>query len=445
MMREQRSTASAKIVWSGRSCGDGSKIQYTQMRAVDAATGKTLRIQGTPCITRFDPQRVTWSRQRFGKCGSAPLQVPALPTRICSATGGNPGSFISGPTPANPNPASPQQPPAASPAPDGDQQDPNGSSTAAPDLQEAASPSPLPDAADASPSPAPFTRSGLLLPRVPLSAGDSAPSGVQRIEAATPDGVDNTEGLPVEQQVTVGVIDSGVDRTHPDINYAGGQSFTAADANADQDAYGHGTHVAGIIGAKNNGQGVVGVSPGAPVYSLKVLDGQGRGSMSGVIAAVSWVATEGVKQGIRVINLSLATMVDPKSEEYAATVDAVCGVFAQAEAAGVFVAVAAGNYGDALRGYLPAACPSVAAVTAVDETGSAAASFSNFLEVNGATPEDQARIIAAPGTKIRSTISFAKDSTGYRGKGITAGMRPGAPEQPLQWMACVTASCADGN
>lgn len=170
--------------------------------------------------------------------GSAPLQVPALPTRICSATGGNPGSFISGPTPANPNPASPQQPPAASPAPDGDQQDPNGSSTAAPDLQEAASPSPLPDAADASPSPAPFTRSGLLLPRVPLSAGDSAPSGVQRIEAATPDGVDNTEGLPVEQQVTVGVIDSGVDRTHPDINYAGGQSFTAADAHADQDAYG---------------------------------------------------------------------------------------------------------------------------------------------------------------------------------------------------------------
>jgi hypothetical protein len=64
--------------------------------------------------------------------------------------------------------------------------------------------------------------------------------------------------------------------------------------------------------------------------------------------------------------------------------------------------------GDALRGYLPAACPSVAAVTAVDETGSAVAGFSNFLAANGATPEDQARVIAAPGTKIRSTISFAK-------------------------------------
>jgi hypothetical protein len=61
--------AGAKIIWSGRSCGDGSKLQYTQMRAVDAATGKTLRIAGTPCIARFDPQRVTWSRQRFGSCG----------------------------------------------------------------------------------------------------------------------------------------------------------------------------------------------------------------------------------------------------------------------------------------------------------------------------------------------------------------------------------------
>jgi hypothetical protein len=63
----------ARIVWSGRSCGDGSKIQYTQMRAVDAATGQTLTIRGSPCITRFDTQRVTWSRQRFGRCGESAL------------------------------------------------------------------------------------------------------------------------------------------------------------------------------------------------------------------------------------------------------------------------------------------------------------------------------------------------------------------------------------
>jgi hypothetical protein len=59
----------ARIVWIGRSCGDGSKIQYTQMRGVDAATGQTLTMGGSPCIARFDTQRVTWSRQRFGRCG----------------------------------------------------------------------------------------------------------------------------------------------------------------------------------------------------------------------------------------------------------------------------------------------------------------------------------------------------------------------------------------
>jgi hypothetical protein len=73
----------------------------------------------------------------------------------------------------------------------------------------------------------------------------------------------------------------------------------------------------------------------------------------------------------------------------------------------VFV-VATPCTGASLRGYLPVSCPSVAAVTAVDETGAAAAGYSNFLAANTATAEDQARVIAAPGTKIRSTISYAK-------------------------------------
>jgi subtilisin family serine protease len=81
-------------------------------------------------------------------------------------------------------------------------------------------------------------RTGPLLPRVPISAGDAAPSGLQRIESVTADGVVNTEGLPAGQQVLVGVIDSGVDATHPDINYVGGQSWAASDANADRDGFG---------------------------------------------------------------------------------------------------------------------------------------------------------------------------------------------------------------
>lgn len=169
--------------------------------------------------------------------------------------------------------------------------------------------------------------------------------------------------------------------------------------------------MSGIIAAKNNGAGVIGVSPGTPLFSLKVLDGSGRGSLSSVIAAMAWVATEGIKTGIRVVNLSLAAYIDPTSPDYAATRDAVCGVFAQASAAGVLVTTAAGNYGSSIRGYLPAACSTVAAVTAVDNDGSEAASYSNFLSTAEATPEEMARMIAAPGTDIMSTISFLRVCT----------------------------------
>lgn len=97
---------------------------------------------------------------------------------------------------------------------------------------------------------------------------------------------------------------------------------------------GHGTHIAGIVAAKNNGQGVVGVSPGTPVFSLKVLDSKGRGSLANMIAAVQWVIQEGVQQGIRVINLSLAAYIEPASPDYAAVYDAVCSVMQEASDAG---------------------------------------------------------------------------------------------------------------
>jgi subtilisin family serine protease len=67
--------------------------------------------------------------------------------------------------------------------------------------------------------------------------------------------------VPADRQVVVGVVDSGIDGTHPDLNLVGGSSWVipsakvagdVADANVDM--YGHGTHVAGIVGAKNNGE-----------------------------------------------------------------------------------------------------------------------------------------------------------------------------------------------
>jgi subtilisin family serine protease len=81
---------------------------------------------------------------------------------------------------------------------------------------------------------------------MPVAAGEQVPAGVSRIEAVTAAGVASTVGLPIGQQVVVGVIDSGVEATHPEITYAGGRSWLNADAAAgsedapDTDAYGHG-------------------------------------------------------------------------------------------------------------------------------------------------------------------------------------------------------------
>jgi subtilisin family serine protease len=87
---------------------------------------------------------------------------------------------------------------------------------------------------------------------------------------------------------------------------------------------------------------VVGVSPGVQVYSLKVLNGLGAGSLSSILGAVKWVATEGVKQGIKVINLSLVTKIDPASPMYSAFRDSICAYFTEASNAGVVVVAAAG-------------------------------------------------------------------------------------------------------
>jgi subtilisin family serine protease len=107
------------------------------------------------------------------------------------------------------------------------------------------------------------------------------------------------------------------------------------------------------------------VAPGTPLFSLKVLDGNGKGSLSQVLDAVQWAASEGIKLGIRVLNLSLAASLDPTSPDYEATRSYICNVLKEASDAGIAVVIAAGNYAQDLHYYLPANCPGVASVTGV--------------------------------------------------------------------------------
>jgi subtilisin len=90
--------------------------------------------------------------------------------------------------------------------------------------------------------------------------------------------------------VKVAIIDTGLDYNNPEFagRYAGGYDFVNGDDDP-MDDEGHGTHVAGIIAAADDGSGVVGVAPEAQIYALKVLDSSGSGSFFDVIAALDWV------------------------------------------------------------------------------------------------------------------------------------------------------------
>ncbi|MDH3640828.1 MAG: S8 family serine peptidase, partial [Gammaproteobacteria bacterium] len=158
----------------------------------------------------------------------------------------------------------------------------------------------------------------------------------------------------------VAVIDSGVAQ-HFDLNVAGryncligsfGGKFAKetscvdsdnlGTAAADLDGFGHGTHVAGIIG----GDGSTyfgkyrGVSGQLPIHSFKVLNEIGQGQVSDVIAALDWILVNGDLAGIRVVNMSLGKGID----ESAATDPLVLAV-EQVWDAGFVVVASAGNYG----------------------------------------------------------------------------------------------------
>ena len=102
--------------------------------------------------------------------------------------------------------------------------------------------------------------------------------------------------------IAVAVIDTG-SGPHADLNIAGGKNCSVGKSFADGN--GHGTHVAGTIGAINNGAGVVGVAPGIPIYSVRVLNNQGSGSWSSVICGIDWVTANAANLNIKVANMSL--------------------------------------------------------------------------------------------------------------------------------------------
>ena len=102
----------------------------------------------------------------------------------------------------------------------------------------------------------------------------------------------------------IAILDTGIDPNHPDLNVAGGFNCTGPDRQAWADHSGHGTGVAGVAAAKDDHQGIVGVAPGARLWSIKVLDANGFGTFEDLLCGFEWVTRNSSR--IDVANMSLA-------------------------------------------------------------------------------------------------------------------------------------------
>jgi subtilisin family serine protease len=236
------------------------------------------------------------------------------------------------------------------------------------------------------------------------------PTGIQRIFADGNPAMEIDGGDDYRVNVDVAVIDTGVDFQHPDLNVAGGvdcsggSPLRGACVSGGNDDHGHGTHVAGTIGAIDNGVGVVGVAPGARLWAVKVLKSNGNGYTSWIVAGIDWIAKN-------VATIDVANMSLGGSGYNQAEYDAIQGAVNK----GVAFAVAAGNNNADANNYSPAAFDNVLSVSAL-------ADFDGFPDGYGdpTCRSDQddtladfsnwgtAIDIAAPGVCIRSTYPVEK-------------------------------------
>ena len=251
-------------------------------------------------------------------------------------------------------------------------------------------------------------------------ATQTLPTGVNRIEAD----LSSTKAGNGSGSINVGVaiIDSGI-YAHRDLNVAGGVNCMGSTGYSD--GYGHGTHVAGIVGAKDDTNDVVGVAPGTPLYAVKVFDDTGNGTWSTIICGIDWVTQNAAGLNIKVANMSISGAGADDGNCGNTNNDALHKSICNSVAQGITYVVAAGNDTKDFAGAVPAAYKEVLTVTAVtdydgmpggkksfgcqffdkDDSG---ADYSSFTAVGSA---DAAHTIAAPGSCILSTAKGGGTTT----------------------------------
>ncbi|HEX5828290.1 MAG TPA: S8 family serine peptidase [Candidatus Limnocylindrales bacterium] len=202
--------------------------------------------------------------------------------------------------------------------------------------------------------------------------GQVIPKGIRRV-----DGPRNVtariNGADERVDADVAVFDTGIDRSHPDLNVVGGYNCSSSNTAAWGDGNGHGTHVAGTVGAVDNGTGVVGVAPGVRLWAVRILDSSGAGLVSWYVCGMDWLAAQRdaadpTRPKIEAVNMSVAKSGSDDRDCGNTNKDAIHKAICRLVAAGVTVIAAAGNNSFNASRLIPASYNEVITVSALADT-----------------------------------------------------------------------------
>jgi hypothetical protein len=245
--------------------------------------------------------------------------------------------------------------------------------------------------------------SGHIAAPAPILKGETIPDSLKRTFS-----MDELKDGKKDIDVDIAILDTGIDLDHPDLNVYKNVSFVTG-INTGDDDHGHGTHVAGIAAAKDNGIGIVGGAPGARLWSIKVCDSTGDCKISNMIKGVEYITQHADE--IDVVNISVETPLSP----------ALNRAVSASIKAGITYVVAAGNYGRDASTTSPASNPDVITVSAIADSDGKCGGLGPELKAQNATDDSFAPFsnfgssvsIAAPGVSILSTYldgGYAVDS-----------------------------------
>ena len=202
--------------------------------------------------------------------------------------------------------------------------------------------------------------------------GQTVPTGIERISGLRSP-IAKIDGVDERVDADVAIVDTGIDRTHPDLNVVGGINCSTTNPAAWWDSNGHGTHVAGTVGALDNGIGVVGVAPGVRLWAVRILDSAGNGLLSWYVCGLDWIAAQhdpldSSRPLFEAVNMSVAKPGSDDGACGAVNHDILHAAICRLVATGVTVVAAAGNNSFNASRLVPASYNEVITVSALADT-----------------------------------------------------------------------------